>query len=844
MTQRVAAARCVTLVAIVAALLAAVPATVGAQQGFSDVEPGSHKPAIDALNEMGLFEGTECGEREFCPSEPAKRWTVAVWLVRVLDGAEPPEVSESRFADVDDDEWWMPHVERLAELGVTVGCRTEPLSFCPDETVTRARMATFLVRAFDLEPADPAGFVDIEGSSHEANINALAAVNITVGCSQDPLSFCPNRAVTRAQMATFLTRALALLEASSATPDDIQEPVEFPGAGVDVTAGRADWSSGYFQGELYKQLLEELGYNVSDPARLELGPSIAYIAMAQGDMDYWPNSWYPAHYAWHAPELPDGTLVGDHVSVVGEELIAGGLQGFLVTKSFADAYGVYTMDDLNRNAEALAAFDATDRVPGDGKADIFGCSQFWTCGDIIESMITFGGWDNIVQTTAGYDVMFNQAVRRVNEGIPMVLYTWTPSAYITELRPGDNVYWMGVENILDDSNPAYLQGGESHSQRGPDGTGGFVAISEDQCPSAADQPSGQCKIGWFAADIQVTANSDFLAANPAARALFEAVRLSVIDVSLANLAMSRGESPTVLATQWIADNRDLVDEWLAAAQAAWPGDVWLPPNVYTDVATGAGHGCALRMDETIECWGGYFDHVTGQYIEQTELPEGTFSSVAAGWNHVCGLRTDGLMECWGTNTHGQARPPLSRVRFSAVDAGNHHSCGLGVDGRVTCWGANNDGQADSPYASRFTAVDAGIWHTCGLRIAGTISCWGSNAFGQSNSPQGSFSAVAAGALHSCGLRTDGTISCWGTNNSGGYVGQTDAPDGTFTAISAGAWYSCGIRTDGTIACWGHLLDVEDETARSSVPDGTYTAVSAGWDPACGINARGEVVCWS
>ena len=724
------------------------------------MEPGSHKPAIDALNEMGLFEGTECGEREFCPNEPAKRPTVAVWLVRVLDGAEPPEVSESRFADVDDGEWWMPHVERLAELGVTVGCRTEPLSFCPDETVNRARMATFLVRAFDLEPADPAGFVDIEGSSHEANINALAAANITVGCNQDPLSYCPNRAVSRAEMATFLARALALLEASSAAPDDTQEPVEFPGAGVDVTAGRADWSSGFFQGELYKQLLEELGYNVTDPARLELGPSIAYIAMAQGDLDYWPNSWYPAHYGWHAPELPDGTLVGDHVTVVGEELITGGLQGFVATKSFADTYGVYTMDDLNRNAEALAAFDATDPVPGDGRADIFGCSQFWTCGDIIENMITFGGWDNIVQTTAGYDVMFNQAVTRVNEGMPMVAYVWAPSAYIAQLRPGDNVYWMGVENILDDSNPANLQGGENHSQRGPDGTGGFAPpIREDQCPSAADQPSGQCKIGWFASDIQITANNDFLAANPAARALFEAVRLSLIDVSLANLAMVGGENPTDLATEWIADNRDVVDEWIAAARAAGPGEAWLAPNVYTDVATGAGHGCALRMDGTIECWGGYFDHVTGQHIEHVELPEGTFSSVAAGWNHACGLLTDRSIECWGANTHGQARPPRSRVRFSAVDAGNHHSCGLGVDGRVTCWGANNDGQADSPYASRFTAVDAGIWHTCGLRSDGTISCWGSNAFGQSNSPQGSFSAVAAGALHSCGLRTDGTISC-------------------------------------------------------------------------------------
>ena len=211
-------------------------------------------------------------------------------------------------------------------------------------------------------------------------------------------------------------------------------------------------------------------------------------------------------------------------------------------------------------------------MPGDGKADIFGCSQFWTYGDIIENMITFGGWDNIVQTTAGYDVMFNQAVRRVNEGIPMVAYVWAPSAYIAQLRPGDNVYWMGVENILDDSNPAYQVGGDNHSQRGPDGTGGFAAIGEDQCPSAADQPSGQCKIGWLSADIQVTANNDFLAANPAARALFEAVRLSLIDVSLANLAMAGGESPTDLATEWIADNRDVVDEWIAAARAAGPGE--------------------------------------------------------------------------------------------------------------------------------------------------------------------------------------------------------------------------------------------------------------------------------
>ena len=341
-----------------------------------------------------------------------------------------------------------------------------------------------------------------------------------------------------------------------------------PGEGVEVITGRADWSSGYFQAALYKLLLEELGYSVSDPSQFEMGPSGAYTAMAIGDMDYWPNSWYPGHYEWHAAELPDGSLVGDRVSVVGEMLFEGLLQGFLVTKSFADTYGVYTMDDLNRNAEALAAFDTSDPVPGNGKADIFGCSQHWTCDDIIENMIAFGGWDNIVQTMGGYDVMFTQAVDRVNEGVPMVIYTWTPSEHITRLRPGDNVYWMGVENILDASNPTGVQQGHEHDQRGPDGTGGFAAIGEDQCPSAADEPDGKCPIGWLAAHILVTANTEFLEANPAAKALFEAVKLTVVEVSLAAETVRTGADANVLAAQWIADNRERVDAWLAAARAA------------------------------------------------------------------------------------------------------------------------------------------------------------------------------------------------------------------------------------------------------------------------------------
>ena len=539
----------------------------GTPDRFTDVTGGVHKPAIDALAERGLFDGTECAEDMFCPGDEMKRWTMAVWLVRVIDEAEPPAATESSFADVDFESWYLPHIERLAELEVTTGCLVDPLRFCPDRSVNRAEMATFLERAFNLPAADPAGFADTAGNFHEANIDALAAARITAGCQSDPPRYCPNQPVTRAEMATFLARALGLVEkpAPIEISGPVEEPPPLPGEGIRVTAARADWQSGYFQAELYKLLLEELGYDVSDPAEAELGPQNAYTAMALGDVDYWPNSWYPAHLAWHAAQLPDGSLVGDHLEIVGEQMLGGGLQGFLVDKSFADTYGVYTLDELDRNAAALAAFDATDPVPGNGKADVFGCPTTWTCDNIITNMIAFSGWNNIAQVTDIYDDMFDRAVANIGTGIPTVIFTWAPSAYIAQLPPGDDVYWMGMENILDDSNPADQPHGQDHNQRGADGTGGYAPIGTDQCPSAADQPSGRCKIGWFAPDIQVTANKDFLDANPAARALFEAVKLSVVEVSQNNLAVSGGSSPTGQAVKWVAENRALVDQWLTAA---------------------------------------------------------------------------------------------------------------------------------------------------------------------------------------------------------------------------------------------------------------------------------------
>ncbi len=345
-------------------------------------------------------------------------------------------------------------------------------------------------------------------------------------------------------------------EAGDEGSDDM---AAMPGEGVSVTMAKADWATEDPNAYVAQALLTELGYDVSDPADLELGPATAYLTMAQGDADFWINSWYPGHNSWLANEMPDGSTVGDHISPVGEMMMAGGLQGYLVTKSFADEYGITSLDDLNDNAEALAAYDAGDPVPGNGIADIYGCQESWTCDDIIESQIAFSGWENIQQSIAGYDAMFAEAETKANAGEPMVIYTWTPSAYITKLRPGDNVLWLEVNDVIDDSNPLGVEGGEGHDQ-----TPGTAGIGAEQCPGS----DGECQLGWVAADIQVTANNEWLEANPAAASLLEQFQMNVVDVSLMNVEMDGGADVTELATQWIEDNRDLVDGWLETARAA------------------------------------------------------------------------------------------------------------------------------------------------------------------------------------------------------------------------------------------------------------------------------------
>jgi len=156
---------------------------------------------------------------------------------------------QQTFGDVPADQWYFSWVERLYAAGITSGCSTNPLLYCPDDSVTRAQMAKFLEKGIHGSAyTSPAGtgnvFVDVSASYWADNwIENLYADGITSGCVASPLSYCPDQTVTRDQMAKFLLKAE---HGASYTPPD-----------VGGSTGFNDVSTSYWAAAWIKQLAAE-----------------------------------------------------------------------------------------------------------------------------------------------------------------------------------------------------------------------------------------------------------------------------------------------------------------------------------------------------------------------------------------------------------------------------------------------------------------------------------------------------------------------------------------------------------------------------------------------------------
>jgi hypothetical protein len=158
-----------------------------------------------------------CGGGNYCPTSPVTRAQMAVFLLKGEHGGTyaPPTCSATMFTDepcpggpfVD----W---VNQLASEGISGGCGGG--NYCPNNPVTRAQMAVFLLKAQHgssyVPPACTGIFADVECTPTPAFavdwIEQLSTEGITGGCGGG--NYCPSAPNTRGQMAVFLVKTFGL----------------------------------------------------------------------------------------------------------------------------------------------------------------------------------------------------------------------------------------------------------------------------------------------------------------------------------------------------------------------------------------------------------------------------------------------------------------------------------------------------------------------------------------------------------------------------------------------------------------------------------------------------------
>ena len=314
-----------------------------------------------------------------------------------------------------------------------------------------------------------------------------------------------------------------------------------PGKGVVVQPARATWNTGYFQEVIVRMGLKELGYKVKEP--IELQTPIFYQSLILGDVDYWPNGWFPMQNE-HIPETG-----AEQVEPVGYIVKAGGLQGYLVSKKDVERYGIQSLADFKRE-EVKKAFDDN----GDGKADLVACPPGWGCEKAIQHHFEVYDLENHINPIkAGYSASMAAAYGRYLAGQPVLFFTWAPNWTIFKFKPGKDVMWINVPEII----PRSVELEAAERMIGYDIKGAV---------------SNPVKLGFVTADIRIVANRDFLSQNPAAKKFFEVFSLPLADINQQNFYMEQGEKSqeqiNIHARDWIARNRDRWNIWLKQARAA------------------------------------------------------------------------------------------------------------------------------------------------------------------------------------------------------------------------------------------------------------------------------------
>ena len=607
------ASRLTALLAAVALLAVTTPALPADSAGtFGDVSAGDvHAPGIAAVAAAGLTTGYADGT--FRPGQDVTRGQMATFLFRGLDLTDPGGTS---FPDVAADNVHAPGIRAVAAAGIAGGFGDG--TYRAELPVTRAQMATFLVRA--LEPARclrPPEFSDVTiDSVHAETIATLARTGITTGFADG--TFRPDHPVTRGQMATFLTRSF--LERVD-PPPHLGEPTPDPEPSPDPQPQ-------------------------PDP---ELTPDPPPDPDPTPDPEPMPDPVpTPGPGPAASPRVRPATLAAgyDHACAIG----AGGILSCWGRNQAAQDGGQLGDGTTTNRPEPAPVIDLPPVVE-------VSAGHFHTCALTADGRVACWG--------RNYDGQLGDGTRE------------------TRLRP---VWVVGLSDAVN------LDTGGTH-------TCAVRASGAVSCwGSNRSGQLGTSEVGDSPVPVDVTLLSD------------------AVQVALGNEHSCVRHADNT-ASCWGSNHSGQLGVSAALERRARPVPLLGLDNV-AEVAAGDNYACAVQTDGHVACWG-WGRHPNGLLQEGCQPDfagpqrvagiDGVTSLAVGARDHACARRGDGRVSCWGMNQVGQLGlgladptgsaplPPAPVVELDGVvevTAGYRFTCARrsGDELDVRCWGRAQDGQ--------------------------------------------------------------------------------------------------------------------------------------------------------
>jgi hypothetical protein len=187
---------------------------------FSDVPPEHpYHDYIVALYQHGYVVSCNETTNMYCPDEPVTRAQQAVFVMRGVFGTdfEPPQPTEQIFHDVDiSTHWGADWIDAMYREGLTAGCSTEQLAYCPTRLNTIAEGCTFMLKIMFGEnyipPVATGIFDDVQsGVWYEPWVEACYMEEILQPCQTEPGVYaCPEDILKRDMAAYMLAQAKGL----------------------------------------------------------------------------------------------------------------------------------------------------------------------------------------------------------------------------------------------------------------------------------------------------------------------------------------------------------------------------------------------------------------------------------------------------------------------------------------------------------------------------------------------------------------------------------------------------------------------------------------------------------